>query len=522
MRQVVLLNFSKNLLFDIDVWSIFLLGGAGMVCWGHHDDSGVQFTSGFSNAAISSQYEPGDLLSGPGDSQNDPNGNGSWGAGRTTNIMYHGGWLMTGSEAPGSRSDQDKQFRVYKIEDPLNPVRMFPVSVPSGIPYPGESFGLSSSDYPDNHWGAGNWGFHTHGHFVTQHSLLGRDRVVERFGGAMHVGWKIGFPSEGMTWPSGSITGVAGSMGRAQRASMWGIGDDWAYGDNANYHFLNRLVVKNPASPSYSNNGIDGYPIARMVGGIDGVRGFPAVVGDKVILLSDQRNSGAAVYQIPQGSWDILDNPSLRTSIQNVSKSTGDESENGLPGVDLPDLELIGVMNQSVGGYWPELYASEGALYAVYTKTNNVQVVLLDDGSGDFSDPVLVRDFANFEQYANIFGRTNNIVPTNASYPKFQDNLLMFNSYVVNMDRLIAGHEDPVDVVLKADHHQRTSQYSLPLGNLVVTGGYSNKGGMSIWVRQNAPDTTRPEVAYHIPRRNASNYPRWAALSFLIHETLDN
>ena len=98
----------------------------------------------------------------------------------------------------------------------------------------------------------------------------------------------------------------------------------------------------------------------------------------------------------------------------------------------------------------------------------------------------------------------------------------MFNDFVFNMDRLIANDPDPVDVVLKSDDKQRTSQWSLPLGNLIVTGGYGDTGGMSIWLRQNAPDTTQPVVSYHIPKRNQSNYPEWAPLSFIIHETLDN
>jgi len=75
------------------------------------------FTTGFPNTFR--PEAPGSLLS-------HPDNNDSRGAGRTTNLMYHGGWLMTGSEAPGSQAGADMEFRVYDVSDPANPVRMHP------------------------------------------------------------------------------------------------------------------------------------------------------------------------------------------------------------------------------------------------------------------------------------------------------------------------------------------------------------------------------------------------------------
>jgi YVTN family beta-propeller protein len=66
-----------------------------------------------------------------------------------------------------------------------------------------------------------------------------------------------------------------------------------------------------------------------------------------------------------------------------------------------------------------------------------------------------------------------------------------------------------------------TTQISLPLGNLWLTGGYPNapqRQGMAVWVHQQAPDTNAPTVTFHIPQPNRSNYPRFAPLSFLLHE----
>jgi len=473
-----------------------------------------QVTTGFSNAPIPG-FAPGDLLSGSGDSQNDPNGNGSWGSGRTTNIMYHSGWLMTGSEAPGSPGSADLDFRIYKIEDPTDPVRMFPVSVPTGIPYPAETFGFDAADYPDNIWSSGNWGFHTHGHFVSEHGIMGRSRWVENFGWPVHNGGVVinGYP-EGAAFIQGGPP-----SGRASRTSAWSMDDDWAYGSDANYHFVSRVLLDDVNDINFRNQNTTVYAIAEMVGGSDGVRGFPVIVGNKMFLLSDQRNQGAAIYHVPDAAYDILGDQAQLDAIEAAQQAESNIGTNGLS-VDLPDLQLLGVANTQVGGYWPELYANEGALYAVYTKTDNVQVIQLDDGSGDFTNPQLVADFSDFAQYSAELGRTAS--STNATYPKFQDNLLMFNDFVFNMDRLIANDPDPVDVVLKSDHKQRTSQWSLPLGNLIVTGGYGSKGGMSIWLRQNAPDTTAPVVSYHIPKKDQANYPEWAPLSFIIHETLDN
>ena len=66
-----------------------------------------------------------------------------------------------------------------------------------------------------------------------------------------------------------------------------------------------------------------------------------------------------------------------------------------------------------------------------------------------------------------------------------------------------------------------TSQFALPLGNLLVTGGIGEGQGMAIWAHQAAPDTRGPEVSYHIPRAGQANYPLGAPISVIIHETLE-
>ena len=66
-----------------------------------------------------------------------------------------------------------------------------------------------------------------------------------------------------------------------------------------------------------------------------------------------------------------------------------------------------------------------------------------------------------------------------------------------------------------------TSQFLLPLGNLLVTGGVGEHQGMAIWAHQAAPDTRGPSVGFHVPRAGRANYPVGMPISLLIHETLE-
>ena len=421
------------------------------------------YTSGFQNTAR--PEPPGTLLSHPDD-------NDSRGAGRTTNLMIHGGWLMTGSEAPGSQPGADMEFRVYNIEDPENPVRMHP-----------SDFGLN---YDNDVWYRGNWGYHTHGHYQSRTTLQPNPVFVNEAGGAVFRGNPD--PQESQAWDSSGF-----GRGRGARQTPWGASDDWAYGDDEDTHYVTKLIFEDTVG-DWSAHNTRNVPIAQYPGGPDGVRGFPIVFGDRLILLSDQRNSGLAIYRIPFERLEDIDSSD-----------------------PLPQPALLGVLNEPLGGYWPELYADAGRLYAVFTESDSVQVADITDPL----NPVVVRDF--FLDGAR-----------NATYPKFQDNLLMIHDWVINMDRLISGHSDPVDLVLDVASVEETAQYpgrldtsqfTLPLGNLLVTGGYggsSGEGGMAIWVRQQAPDTTPPRVGFHVPEVNRTNYPRFAPLSFVIHETLDH
>jgi hypothetical protein len=99
----------------------------------------------------------------------------------------------------------------------------------------------------------------------------------------------------------------------------------------------------------------------------------------------------------------------------------------------------------------------------------------------------------------------------------------MADGLVVNMDLLIAGHPEPVELVLDEPDGTDLSQFSMPLGNLIVSGGYgAREGGLYIHVRQQAPDTTPPQVGFHVPEVNRTGYSRHMPISVIIHEELDS
>ena len=90
--------------------------------------------------------------------------------GRLTNILYHQGWLMYGFENPGSDwRVNDLRFRVTDISN-LE-------SDPRPVPFWPSDFGLElGTDYTLDRrelesWYSGNWGYHTHGHGRTEHSV---------------------------------------------------------------------------------------------------------------------------------------------------------------------------------------------------------------------------------------------------------------------------------------------------------------------------------------------------------------
>jgi len=211
--------------------------------------------------------------------------------------------------------------------------------------------------------------------------------------------------------------------------------------------------------------------------GLTGVIGHPFILGDLLIFASDQSRTGVATYDISDPRNPVL-------------------------------LDVL--TTGGPGGYWPELWGGDGRLYIVFpyqTEGNGFRVV-------DATDP------------ADLRFVTDRPLPGAASmYIQFQDEFAFMGSHKVDMRTLesvlyfdpeVARPNQPGTSGID------TSQFLLPLGNLLVTGGIGENEGMAIWAHQSAPDTSGPSVGFHIPQAGRTDYPTGAPISLLIHETLES
>lgn len=208
-----------------------------------------------------------------------------------------------------------------------------------------------------------------------------------------------------------------------------------------------------------------------------GVLGFPIIFGNRLIVASDQSRTGIATYDISDRSNPIL---------LDVLKTGGP------------------------GGYFPELWGEDGELYVVFPHRQEPR------GHGfqvaDITDMTNMRHVGDYA-----------LPGDEPMYVQFQDNYAFMGSHKVDMrtrqsvldfDNLNVQRPDGgVGVSI--------SQFALPIGNLLVTGGVNQFQGMAIWAHQSEPDTRAPTVGYHIPEAAQTHYPVDAVLSFLIHETLE-
>lgn len=171
----------------------------------------------------------------------------------------------------------------------------------------------------------------------------------------------------------------------------------------------------------------------------------------------------------------------------------------------------VGSLQGGFQGYWPNLFSDGSGLYVIGSTTDVVTAADISQAADPAGDGSVTQ------------GPTLTIPGlSNATYPVYQDQFGFIHNRKINMTEFLGGNPDPVVLTLdEIATGVNTSQMSLPLGNLWITGGYPIPGfqqGMAVWVQQQAPDTTPPAVTYHIPQANRTNYPRFAPLSFLLHE----
>ncbi len=395
----------------------------------------------------------------PGTLLSHPVANGSEPIGRTTSINYVNGWIIVGGEAPGSRSGSDLVMRVYDISDPANPIRRYP-----------SDFGLN---YPNNRWYQGNVGWNAHGTAQSGALLLPDVVRVASHGGPVELGGTNGIP----TLPQLPLW-----YNRSSQAGPWSATHLW-YGTPDQ-----DVIVSRARLNQWGYVELEDLATIDHVGAYGGGDWHPIFFGDLLIYArsGSAARDGVVVYRL---QYDDFDDPAQRSITPHY----------------------VGSLDGGFQGYWPNLFSDGTGLYVVGSTTDILIAADLTqaaDPSGDGS----VRVAASL----TIPGFNN------ATYPVYQDHFGFIQNRKIDMTRFLAGDAQPVVLTLdEFGNAVDTTQMSLALGNLWLTGGYPLSGrsqGMGVWVHQQAPDTTPPRVSFHIPQSNRTNYPRHAPLSFLLHE----
>ena len=117
----------------------------------------------------------------------------------------------------------------------------------------------------------------------------------------------------------------------------------------------------------------------------------------------------------------------------------------------------------------------------------------------DFSDPGNLRHVGRFEY------------PGNTRYAQFQDEYMFVGDAKVNM------HTFAVEQVFP----DAGGEYSLPVGNLLVTAGLARPETGRVWCQQAAADTRPPEVLFHSPGADQVGVSVRGRVGLVIPETLD-
>ncbi|MBI1318691.1 MAG: hypothetical protein GC168_07050 [Candidatus Hydrogenedens sp.] len=383
--------------------------------------------------------------------------------GRTAIVGWHGGRIVSVPEAPGSQPGADLNMRVVSLEnlDTTGPeVTVVPAHA-SGFhahgyfqsgPYMyvgphclGDALDTCNGTYPHDVWGN-----------------------AFRIGGA---GTAIGDSQLRRADLDGETGLLLGSVQRAGAQSPWGLNDFWTYNTIGGDMFL-AVRRNNDWVYDWANGGEPIGPAIKAQWdhlGLTGVTGFPFIMGNILLVASDQAGSGVASYDISD-----LSNPIL--------------------------LDVLKEGNP--GGYWPEIYSH----YIFFPRRDGEGGVGSQAGYMvvDFEDPTDLKIVAN----RNLQGSNQ--------YVTFQDEFAFMNRYKIDMRNFdVALELATVPGVIDA------SQFSLPVGNLVVTGGYGSDGpGLAVWAHQDAPDTRGPYVAYHVPVPDQANYPLECPITLSIPESL--
>lgn len=218
----------------------------------------------------------------------------------------------------------------------------------------------------------------------------------------------------------------------------------------------------------------------------DGVTGNSILIGNLLFITSDQSKLGVLCYDISPVFRIPAERPVL------LDKLTGD-----------------------FGSYLAVPF--QNYIILADNNTNKVEVI-------DYSDPTDLKHVASI----NVAGTPSKVGDSSVPYTQAQDNYVFTMRHKIDMNTFTpvleldqAGDSRPAGSVAGSVD---TSQYMKPIGNLLVTAGYSfaESDRLAVWAHQAEPDTRKPYVAYHIPRPGQTNYPVGAPITLLIHEALES
>lgn len=221
--------------------------------------------------------------------------------------------------------------------------------------------------------------------------------------------------------------------------------------------------------------------------GDHGIAGNSILLGNMLFITSDATMRGVAAYDISPVFNDPPEDPIL---------------------VD----RLNGLIGGYLGAIWQDYLVLAGG-----SNRDTLQIV-------DISDPTDMRLIRTFDLSGDDALNAGTSVP----YVQTQDQYIFTRRHKINLETFEFAHEfdevgnnrPPGSVAGPID----TSQYLLPLGNLLLTGGYSFDGrdAIGVWCHDSQPDTRGPYVGYHLPQDGQANFPLGAPISLVIAEELES
>lgn len=218
-----------------------------------------------------------------------------------------------------------------------------------------------------------------------------------------------------------------------------------------------------------------------------GVAGNSILIGNLLFVASDASMQGVVVYDIA---------PTFEDPPQ--------------------PLQLLDKLSGAVGGYLAAVWEN----YLVLSGGSDMDRTFIID----YTDPTNLRLVKTFDFSGDDALNAGTAVP----YVQTQDEFMFTRRHKVNMETL--------EIVLEFDEVGNNrpgnsiggvldvSQYTLPIGNLMLSGGIgiAGKDGVGVWCHDSQPDTRAPYVGYHIPRDGQTNYPLGAPITLIIDETLES